>query len=62
VSFADLLEERAKNGVSIYVLVWADPQNSWLIDLGSSYVEQYLSKLHENIYVIRDPTYTGSIV
>jgi hypothetical protein len=60
VSFADLLEERAKNGVLIYVLVWADPQNSLLIDLGSSYVEQYLSKLHKNIYVIRDPTYTGS--
>eukprot|EP01080_Neovahlkampfia_damariscottae_P006568 gene6568-10731_t len=57
-TFGEILEEVAKKNVKIRILIWADPQASFLIDLGSSYVEQYLSKLHENIMVIRDPKYT----
>eukprot|EP01080_Neovahlkampfia_damariscottae_P005093 gene5093-8692_t len=54
----EVLLERAKSGVKIYVLVWADPRIDGLTNLRSDYVEDTLNSLHSNIKCIKDPTGT----
>jgi phosphatidylserine/phosphatidylglycerophosphate/cardiolipin synthase-like enzyme len=54
--FDDLLVEIAEKGVKIYILIW--DENNWVIDLGTAYAKQIVSKLHKNITIFKDPAGT----
>lgn len=57
----EILLQKAKDGVKIYLLLWKDP--GFILDNGSLEAEQYYNGLkHENIFVIRDPSSFGLVI
>jgi phosphatidylserine/phosphatidylglycerophosphate/cardiolipin synthase-like enzyme len=57
----DILVEKAKSGVKVYLLLWKDP--GMIIDNGSSECEIHFNSFREpNLQVIRDPPAFGLVI
>eukprot|EP01113_Clastostelium_recurvatum_P048964 TRINITY_DN8_c1_g1_i6.p1 TRINITY_DN8_c1_g1~~TRINITY_DN8_c1_g1_i6.p1 ORF type:complete len:1235 (+),score=360.26 TRINITY_DN8_c1_g1_i6:102-3806(+) len=52
----NVLLERAKAGINVYILVWEE--TSFSLQLGSKFTKDYLEGLHPNIHVLRHPRFT----